>query len=111
MNKCEICNKEIKSDSQFINNKWYHNCCIEEMSKEIKYLNNVINNLTEQNNRLQNIISDTKNMEEETIKNALELVQNFHKKLKEILNFPMGIRELGEIESVLKGEKYDEKSM
>ena len=28
MNKCEICNKEILNDSQFIDGKWYHNKCI-----------------------------------------------------------------------------------
>lgn len=38
MNKCEICNCEILNNSQFINGKWYHNGCIEN-------LNNIINEL------------------------------------------------------------------
>lgn len=38
MNKCAICNKEIKNDSQFVKGKWYHNDCIEN-------LNNIIENL------------------------------------------------------------------
>ena len=38
MNKCVICNKEIKNDSQYINGNWYHNDCIEN-------LNNTINEL------------------------------------------------------------------
>lgn len=38
VNKCIICNKEIKNDSQFIKGKWYHNDCIEN-------LNSVINEL------------------------------------------------------------------
>ena len=29
--KCEICNKEIKGDSQFINGAYYHNMCLEQV--------------------------------------------------------------------------------
>lgn len=35
MNKCEICKKEIKIDSQYINGKWYHNECIETLQQRI----------------------------------------------------------------------------
>lgn len=31
---CEICNKYIMSESQYINGKYYHNACIEQLQKE-----------------------------------------------------------------------------
>lgn len=40
MNKCVICNKEIKNDSQFIKGKWYHNDCIENLTNENDRLKN-----------------------------------------------------------------------
>ena len=36
--KCEICKKEILSDSQCINYKYYHNDCIEHLQEEKKQL-------------------------------------------------------------------------
>ena len=41
MNKCIICNQEIKTDSQFINGNWYHNNCIELMAKQNKAYENM----------------------------------------------------------------------
>lgn len=41
MNKCIICNQEIKTDSQFINGNWYHNNCIELMAKQNKAYKNM----------------------------------------------------------------------
>lgn len=36
--KCEICGKEILRDSQYINYKYYHNDCIENLEKQNKQL-------------------------------------------------------------------------
>lgn len=41
MNKCIICNQEIKTDSQFINGNWYHNNCIELIAKQNKAYENM----------------------------------------------------------------------
>ena len=30
--KCEICNREVKDNSQFINGSYYHNSCIEQLT-------------------------------------------------------------------------------
>ena len=35
---CEICNKSILNDSQFINGKYYHNSCVENLTKENRQL-------------------------------------------------------------------------
>ena len=35
---CEICNKSILNDSQFINGKYYHNSCVENLTKENQQL-------------------------------------------------------------------------
>ena len=40
--KCEICGKEILRDSQYINHKYYHNDCIENLQQENKKLNGAI---------------------------------------------------------------------
>lgn len=40
--KCEICKKEILRDSQCINYKYYHNDCIENLQEENKRLNGAI---------------------------------------------------------------------
>lgn len=40
--KCEICGKEILRDSQYINHKYYHNGCIENLQEENKKLNGSI---------------------------------------------------------------------
>ena len=40
--KCEICGKEILRDSQCINYKYYHNDCIENLQEENKKLNGAI---------------------------------------------------------------------
>ena len=40
--KCEICGKEILRDSQCINYKYYHNDCIENLQEENKKLNGSI---------------------------------------------------------------------
>ena len=31
---CEICNKDILDNSQYINGKYYHNDCIEQLQQE-----------------------------------------------------------------------------
>ena len=36
--KCEICRKKILRDSQYINYKYYHNDCIENLQQENKQL-------------------------------------------------------------------------
>lgn len=40
--KCEICGKEILRDSQYINYKYYHNDCIENLQQENKHQKEVI---------------------------------------------------------------------
>ena len=40
MNKCVICNKEIKTDSQFIKDRWYHNKCIESLQENYERIYN-----------------------------------------------------------------------
>ena len=42
MNKCIICNKEIKTDAQFINGNWYHNNCIENLTNKKQQLVNFL---------------------------------------------------------------------
>ena len=42
---CEICNKYIFNDSQYINGKYYHNSCIEKLVQENQKLKNNWNDL------------------------------------------------------------------
>lgn len=44
---CEICGEAIKGDSQFIENKWYHNKCIVNLAgrKYIVFIQDEWNNL------------------------------------------------------------------
>ena len=41
--KCEICNKDILDNSQYINGKYYHNDCIEQIQQENTRLKDKIN--------------------------------------------------------------------
>lgn len=45
--KCEICNKDILDNSQYINGKYYHNDCIEQIQQENKQLKDNWNKLKE----------------------------------------------------------------
>lgn len=45
--KCEICEKEILTDSQCINYKYYHNKCIINLAKENKILKEALNKILE----------------------------------------------------------------
>lgn len=45
--KCEICGKEILRDSQYINYKYYHNDCIENLQQENERLKDNWNKLKE----------------------------------------------------------------
>ena len=46
MNECIICKKEIKGyDVQYINGKYYHNCCIENLQSKIDKANEILNKL------------------------------------------------------------------
>ena len=49
--KCEICKKEILSDSQCINYKYYHNDCIEHLQEENKQLKEIIDKAVEYINK------------------------------------------------------------
>lgn len=42
---CVICKNNINGDSQFIKGKWYHNDCIENLTNENERLNNIIDEL------------------------------------------------------------------
>lgn len=54
--KCEICGKEILRDSQYINYKYYHNYCIENLQQENKQLKERIEYLERSNNRREDTI-------------------------------------------------------
>ena len=45
--KCEICNKDILDNSQYINGKYYHNDCIEQIQQENEQLKEVIEEVRE----------------------------------------------------------------
>lgn len=61
MNKCEICNKEILNDSQFIDGKWYHNKCIKNckivLDKIKKYCNHKLEMLELQKRNIMQILT------------------------------------------------------
>ena len=44
--KCEICNKDILDNSQYINGKYYHNDCIEQIQQENSRLKDKIEKAT-----------------------------------------------------------------
>ena len=54
--KCEICGKEILRDCQYINYKYYHNYCIENLQQENKQLKERIEYLERSNNRREDTI-------------------------------------------------------
>ena len=45
--KCEICNKDILDNSQYINGKYYHNDCIEQIQQENPRLKDKFKDLEE----------------------------------------------------------------
>ena len=45
--KCEICNKDILDNSQYINGKYYHNDCIEQIQQENARLKDKFKDLEE----------------------------------------------------------------
>lgn len=100
MNNCKICNKEILSDSQYINGSYYHNACIEQLQQENNYLK-------------QTHDYDLK-MIDEVKGNSVELFQE-NKQLKEQLNqekddfkefVKLGDKELKESINNLKGTEF-----
>lgn len=82
MIKCIICNQEINDDSQYINNNWYHNLCICNLSEKYNnnyYVKGLEGSLKEKNEQIEkynNIIDKIRNKikeDNEYLENAKEM--------------------------------------
>ena len=89
--KCEICGKDILKDSQYINYKYYHNDCIENLQQENKQLKEVIDKIDKYINdyNVFEVFSFPlmKRWEEEQVKSSIdyEFKTSLIKYLKDIL--------------------------
>lgn len=85
MNKCVVCNKEIKTDSQFIKDKWYHNKCIENLQEENKAIKERCEYLQRSCDRKEEQRDDARReyMEQEDYKSRNKKTRNFLKHLKD----------------------------
>lgn len=59
--QCNICEEEIIKDSQYINGKYYHNICIENLSKENQQLKEQLKQKEAIINKIREIFEDCNN--------------------------------------------------
>lgn len=86
MNNCIICNKQIDKDAQFINGKWYHNNCIEQLQRENNILTDFEKWLEERYKQQTETLNkmEEDNIERPYVKSRRYLVEECLDKLQEL---------------------------
>jgi hypothetical protein len=61
MNKCAVCGKETKDDSQYVEGKWFHNSCILELQEKYD-----ISNMSNED-KIRNLVNEMRKLLQDTI--------------------------------------------